>query len=123
MRIYLALLLALGLTAALFATAWQLSPEKARTGANLDTFAEIASEALPPASASLADQQAGLARWRPRADLTPGSYTHLRAHETKAKLVCRLLLEKKKQLHLDSRPAFLLHPRYSQLTRTTSYGV
>src|SRR5660398_117654 len=24
------------------------------------------------------------------------SYTHLRAHETKAKLVCRLLLEKKK---------------------------
>jgi hypothetical protein len=69
-RIYLALLLALGLTAALFATAWQLSPEKARTGANLDTFAEIASEALPPASASLADQQAGLARWRPRADLT-----------------------------------------------------
>src|SRR5660398_251359 len=27
---------------------------------------------------------------------TPVSYTHLRAHETKAKLVCRLLLEKKK---------------------------
>ena len=26
----------------------------------------------------------------------PVSYTHLRAHETKAKLVCRLLLEKKK---------------------------
>ena len=26
------------------------------------------------------------------------SYTHLRAHETKANLVCRLLLEKKKQL-------------------------
>ena len=25
----------------------------------------------------------------------PGSYTHVRAHETKAKLVCRLLLEKK----------------------------
>ena len=25
------------------------------------------------------------------------SYTHLRAHETKAKLVCRLLLEKKKK--------------------------
>ncbi|MDY7576390.1 HAMP domain-containing sensor histidine kinase [Actimicrobium sp. CCI2.3] len=69
-RIYLALLLALGLTAALFAAAWQLSPEKARTGANLDAFAEIASEALPPVSASLAEQQAGLARWRPRADLT-----------------------------------------------------
>src|SRR5660397_273062 len=32
---------------------------------------------------------------------TPGplSYTHLRAHETKANLVCRLLLEKKKTKH------------------------
>ena len=29
-------------------------------------------------------------------DLEPVSYTHLRAHETKANLVCRLLLEKKK---------------------------
>src|SRR5660397_144116 len=28
--------------------------------------------------------------------LEPVSYTHLRAHETKANLVCRLLLEKKK---------------------------
>ena len=28
------------------------------------------------------------------ADITPVSYTHLRAHETKANLVCRLLLEK-----------------------------
>src|SRR5660397_7934 len=27
---------------------------------------------------------------------SPVSYTHLRAHETKANLVCRLLLEKKK---------------------------
>ena len=27
----------------------------------------------------------------------PVSYTHLRAHETKANLVCRLLLEKKKK--------------------------
>ena len=27
----------------------------------------------------------------------PVSYTHLRAHETKANLVCRLLLEKKKR--------------------------
>ena len=27
------------------------------------------------------------------------SYTHLRAHETKANLVCRLLLEKKKKKH------------------------
>src|SRR5665648_403746 len=29
--------------------------------------------------------------------LTPVSYTHLRAHETRHDLVCRLLLEKKKQ--------------------------
>ena len=29
---------------------------------------------------------------------TPVSYTHLRAHETVLDLVCRLLLEKKKQL-------------------------
>ena len=29
--------------------------------------------------------------------LVPVSYTHLRAHETKANLVCRLLLEKKKK--------------------------
>ena len=27
------------------------------------------------------------------------SYTHLRAHETKANLVCRLLLEKKKKIY------------------------
>ena len=29
-------------------------------------------------------------------DIVAVSYTHLRAHETKANLVCRLLLEKKK---------------------------
>src|SRR5660397_297794 len=35
----------------------------------------------------------------------PVSYTHLRAHETKAKLVCRLLLEKKKKSRRwDSSP-------------------
>src|SRR5660398_172143 len=33
----------------------------------------------------------------PFAGSTPVSYTHLRAHETKANLVCRLLLEKKKK--------------------------
>src|SRR5678809_37082 len=32
-----------------------------------------------------------------RGYLNPVSYTHLRAHETKANIVCRLLLEKKKQ--------------------------
>src|SRR5660398_318324 len=33
---------------------------------------------------------------REEEDSGPVSYTHLRAHETKANLVCRLLLEKKK---------------------------
>src|SRR5660398_270590 len=32
-----------------------------------------------------------------RETIFPVSYTHLRAHETKANLVCRLLLEKKKK--------------------------
>ena len=32
----------------------------------------------------------------PTPNISPVSYTHLRAHETKANLVCRLLLEKKK---------------------------
>ena len=33
---------------------------------------------------------------------TPVSYTHLRAHETVLDLVCRLLLEKKKQQDRDT---------------------
>ena len=33
------------------------------------------------------------------APITPVSYTHLRAHETRHDLVCRLLLEKKKTKH------------------------
>ena len=44
---------------------------------------------------------------------TPVSYTHLRAHETVLDLVCRLLLEKKKQIDT-------LHIRYSQLTQHTT---
>mgnify|MGYP003376648690 CR=1 FL=1 len=32
--------------------------------------------------------------------LTPVSYTHLRAHETVLDLVCRLLLEKKKEIYI-----------------------
>ena len=34
-------------------------------------------------------------------DPEPVSYTHLRAHETVLDLVCRLLLEKKKQNHIS----------------------
>ncbi len=32
-----------------------------------------------------------------KSEIVPVSYTHLRAHETKANIVCRLLLEKKKK--------------------------
>ena len=32
----------------------------------------------------------------------PVSYTHLRAHETRSNLVCRLLLEKKKNFFNDT---------------------
>ena len=39
------------------------------------------------------------------------SYTHLRAHETVLDLVCRLLLEKKKQLI----PNFVLPPKQSNV--------
>ena len=34
------------------------------------------------------------------------SYTHLRAHETREDLVCRLLLEKK--LHISAQPCIIL---------------
>ena len=36
------------------------------------------------------------------------SYTHLRAHETRHDLVCRLLLEKKKKQNLSLIPICLL---------------
>ncbi|MBW6106589.1 hypothetical protein KZ850_25650, partial [Pseudomonas aeruginosa] len=40
------------------------------------------------------------ARGAPKCWLRSVSYTHLRAHETLAKLVCRLLLEKKKKAQM-----------------------
>ena len=46
----------------------------------------------------------------------PVSYTHLRAHETKANLVCRLLLEKKKKQQKKkhkSTSAKLNNPHYT----------
>eukprot|EP00825_Cyclidium_porcatum_P043069 TRINITY_DN6029_c0_g1_i8.p1 TRINITY_DN6029_c0_g1~~TRINITY_DN6029_c0_g1_i8.p1 ORF type:complete len:108 (-),score=0.96 TRINITY_DN6029_c0_g1_i8:52-375(-) len=47
------------------------------------------------------DQLAATSTWTVVADphrvLLPVSYTHLRAHETRHDLVCRLLLEKKKK--------------------------
>ena len=36
-----------------------------------------------------------------RRDVGPVSYTHLRAHETVLDIVCRLLLEKKKEIQTD----------------------
>ena len=44
----------------------------------------------------------------------PVSYTHLRAHETVLDLVCRLLLEKKKNTHKHTQheKSNLLNPQY-----------
>src|SRR5665809_52285 len=51
---------------------------------------------LPLQEASGLFDHASVSVVEPDQDRPPVSYTHLRAHETKAKLVCRLLLEKKK---------------------------
>src|SRR5428012_21806 len=40
--------------------------------------------------------------------LTPVSYTHLRAHETRHELLCRLLLEKKKKT-ISATPLKISH--------------
>ncbi len=39
------------------------------------------------------------------------SYTHLRAHETRHEIVCRLLLEKKKRLDIISYAIFCLRKK------------
>ena len=65
-RMYLALLLALALTALLFGAAWHLNPENAQIGGSLETFAAIAAEVLPPTDAPMQQQQAALRRWQPR---------------------------------------------------------
>eukprot|EP00658_Telonema_sp_P-2_P021409 TRINITY_DN18527_c0_g1_i1.p1 TRINITY_DN18527_c0_g1~~TRINITY_DN18527_c0_g1_i1.p1 ORF type:complete len:111 (+),score=32.75 TRINITY_DN18527_c0_g1_i1:232-564(+) len=71
------------------------------------------SELLPEMAALLDDASASLyiddaddklresstTTTNPYSALIPVSYTHLRAHETPEHLVCRLLLEKKKQIH------------------------
>ena len=50
----------------------------------------------------------------PSAVLTPAvSYTHLRAHETDSYLVCRLLLEKKKE-NTTRLPLFLKYEKDKQ---------
>src|SRR5428012_21933 len=47
----------------------------------------------------------------------PVSYTHLRAHETRHDLVCRLLLEKKKKNNNSPHP-YITH--YTKLTTKTT---
>ena len=49
-----------------------------------------------PVLTELAEGATLYRRFQASAPWTPVSYTHLRAHETEADLVCRLLLEKKK---------------------------
>ena len=63
-----------------------------------------------------ANQQVGGPREEIGVGATSVSYTHLRAHETVLDLVCRLLLEKKKNKNSD-----ILEATYtSQLTVITS---
>ena len=49
----------------------------------------------------------------------PVSYTHLRAHETVLDIVCRLLLEKKKQTHhtTSCRHRLMTHKEYITVSR------
>src|SRR5660397_283062 len=65
---------------------WQHCP------CNISAAGEPYAPLVPPPAQPPFGEGANL---RPR--LPPVSYTHLRAHETKANLVCRLLLEKKKK--------------------------
>ena len=51
-------------------------------------------------------------RHRPGSDVAPVSYTHLRAHETEPDLVCRLLLDKKKN-NLLNKFLHNKHPNHS----------
>src|SRR5428012_23945 len=53
-----------------------------------------------------------------RAARAPVSYTHLRAHETRHDLVCRLLLEKKKTM---TYPAEIQSTTPQEKNRITSY--
>ena len=50
----------------------------------------------------------------------PVSYTHLRAHETVLDLVCRLLLEKKKNNSASDRHSTLIPFNISQTVQTTT---
>lgn len=70
-RIYLAVLASLAVAALLFAIVAHMNSDAGQFGANLQTFADIAAEVLPPADAAPEVQRAALVRWqrRVRADL------------------------------------------------------
>ncbi|HWU99375.1 MAG TPA: HAMP domain-containing sensor histidine kinase [Oxalicibacterium sp.] len=71
-RIYAAVLISIVVAAMLFAWAWRLNTESRQIGPNLESFAAIAADVLPPADADNTTQQEALQRWRTRmrADLT-----------------------------------------------------
>ncbi|SHH45842.1 HAMP domain-containing sensor histidine kinase [Massilia sp. CF038] len=73
-RIYLALLASLVALGCMFAVVhWLYATDEARNG--FDTFAEVASEVLPPASASPQEQRRALMRWRMKVRANMALYT------------------------------------------------
>jgi signal transduction histidine kinase len=70
-RIYLAMLASLAITALLFGIVAHIRSDPEQFASGLETFGEIASDVLPPATAPQEMQQAALNRWRAkvRADL------------------------------------------------------
>ncbi|MFZ6648973.1 HAMP domain-containing sensor histidine kinase [Undibacterium sp. TJN25] len=70
-RIYLAMLASLAITALLFGVVTHIRSDPEQFASGLETFGEIASDVLPPANAPQEMQQAALNRWRAkvRADL------------------------------------------------------
>ncbi|MES2069815.1 MAG: HAMP domain-containing sensor histidine kinase [Pseudomonadota bacterium] len=65
-RIYLAMLASLAITALLFGIVTHSRSDPEQFASGLETFAEITSEILPPAAAPQEVQQAALNRWRAR---------------------------------------------------------
>src|SRR5450756_2829732 len=73
-----------------------ITPTQARTSLGRS----FSVESMPTSRRSVVRPQVRASRIvvRSRSRSAPVSYTHLRAHETRHDLVCRLLLEKKKKL-------------------------
>src|SRR5450759_5770524 len=72
-------------------TQQRASPRKTRTPSPMRYAPLFTREAAPAPVAESTDC------WACFGSFVPVSYTHLRAHETRHDLVCRLLLEKKKK--------------------------